>query len=134
MPVYEALCKECELLYEYVAKIADCMKTPRCSSCGEKTHKVIFHAPMGFVKGKFEPFKSQVDGSIITTQRDLTAHNARNNVCNLHDIYDERTIFTGDIAPKQIVPDKKEIAQDMLAAIHEVSNGYKPNIGAQDDD
>lgn len=133
MPTYNSQCPECGITYEYQRSIAEYQLTPACSSCGGATNKVILSAPMGFVTGKFEPFKSQVDGSIITCQHDLKAHNERNNVTNLHEGYDEATIIKGDFGNKKIVPDKKEIKADIAEAIHKVAAGYKPIIGAQDE-
>jgi hypothetical protein len=37
------------------------------------------------VRGDIEPFVSQVDGSIISTRRDLAEHNTRNSVTNTED-------------------------------------------------
>lgn len=128
MPLYESRCHECGILYSYRRSVAEYMNTPRCDSCGGPTHKVIMTAPVGYVQGKFEPFKSQVDGSIITCQEDLREHNKRNNVVNLHEGYSEEKILAGDMGQKKVVPDKKEIVEDMHRAIHEVSQGYKPKI------
>lgn len=134
MPLYESRCQECGLLYEYRKPVAEYLDTPKCSACGGKTDKIINTAPVGYVQGKFEPFKSQVDGSIITCQQDLKEHNKRNNVANLHDGWSEDKILAGDLGQKPVVPDKKEIVEDIQKAIHDVTNGYKPIIGAQDDD
>jgi putative FmdB family regulatory protein len=134
MPLYEARCHDCDLLLQYRKPVAEYLDTPVCPSCGGGTSKVIVSAPMGFVAGKFEPFKSQVDGSVITCQSDLAEHNKRNNVVNMHDGWSEDKILAGDLGQKKVVPDKKEIAEDLQRAIHDVTQGYKPEIKGADDE
>lgn len=134
MPLYESRCHECGILYQYRKPVAEYLDTPRCDSCGGPTHKVIVTAPVGYVQGKFEPFRSQVDGSIITTQEDLREHNKRNNVVNLHEGFSEEKILAGEMGQKQVVPDKKEIVEDMQRAIYDVSQGYKPKIAGAEDE
>lgn len=91
---------------------------------------------MGFVKGNDSAFRSPVDGSIINSQRALREHNARNNVVNLHDGYDEATIVAGAFGNKGVAnvkPDPKDIAKDIYEAYQRVDNGYKPVIGVDED-
>jgi len=133
MPLYEAYCPECRGVLEYRASMDDALNTPPCPACGGRTRKGIFTAPKGFVKGKFEPFRSVVDGSIITTQREMDEHNRRNNVVSLADGYDDATIKAGNFGRKPEVLDKKEIAADIAESIHMVQNGYKPTIGEADE-
>jgi len=130
MPIYQALCRDCEVTAEYLRPVAECMHTPECPLCGESMHKVILTAPKGFVKGKFEPFKSTVDGSVITCDRELRAHNARNNVVSMADGYSTEELLTAK--PKEEVLDKKELVKDITEATHKVAQGYKPIIEVQD--
>lgn len=132
MPVYQCVCRECEVSAEYLRPVSECMNTPECPTCGERMKKVILSAPMGFVTGKFEPFKSTVDGSLITNQRELQAHNSRNNVVSLADGYTTEELMT--IKPKEIEKsDPKSIAADIAEATQMVKSGYKPNIEVHDD-
>ena len=97
--------------------------------------KVILTAPRGFVKGKFEPFKSTVDGTIITSRAGLDEHNKRNNVVCIADGYDEATILSGAYgksAPEEL--DKDELREDLLESLHIVNQGYKPTTEVQEDD
>ena len=48
-----------------------------------RSHGVSF-----LVKGDFDAFKSPVDGSIISTQRDLDEHNRKHNVVNAQEFSD----------------------------------------------
>lgn len=133
MPVYEAYCPECRIVQEYRASIADALVTPACPWCEGAMRKVIFTPPAGFVKGKFEPFRSVVDGSLISSQRSMDEHNKRNNVVCLSDGYDDATIRSGNFGKKEHKLDKQELVADIQQAIHEVQNGYKPIIGEADD-
>jgi putative FmdB family regulatory protein len=127
MPVYEALCKSCDVQAEYLRPVAECMHTPNCPVCDTPMAKVIFSAPKGFVQGKFEPFKSTVDGSLITSQRELQKHNERNNVVSLADGYTTEELMT--MKPKQEEKtDVKDIVADIAEATHMVQNGYKPEV------
>ena len=132
MPVYEAVCRECGVSADYLRPVSECMNTPGCPTCGEKMKKVILSAPTGFVTGKFEPFKSTVDGSLITSQRELQQHNQRNNVVSLADGYTTEELMT--IKPKEIEKsDPKSIAADISEATQMVTAGYKPNIEVHND-
>jgi len=130
MPIYQALCRDCDVTAEYLRPVAECMDVPSCPNCFEPMHKVILTAPKGFVKGKFEPFKSTVDGSIITTQRELQQHNDRNNVVSMADGYSTEELLAAK--PKEEVLDKKELVKDIAEATHKVAQGYKPIIEVQD--
>lgn len=132
MPVYQCVCRECEVSAEYLRSVSECMNTPECPTCGEKMKKVILSAPMGFVTGKFEPFKSTVDGSLITSQRELQAHNSRNNVVSMADGHTTEELMAMK-PPAQDKSDVKSIAADIAEATHMVRNGYIPNVGMSDD-
>ena len=133
VPTYEAICRDCEVTADYSRSVENRMDTPVCVSCGEKMHKVIYSAPKGFVTGKFEPFKSHVDGSLITSQRELQEHNRRNNVVSMADGYDDETIKKGEF----MKPEEKDIGDlkaDIAEATAMVSQGYKPNTEVYDGD
>ena len=134
MPVYEAACTGCKVRYDYLAPVAKYKEVPACPVCGSVGEKVIMSAPTSFMKDRFQPFTSNVDGSLIRNRKDLEEHNKRNNVVQLAEGYD-----TKDIAdlPKRLQhkgPDKKEVAKDVAEATHAVANGYRPIVQVQDDD
>lgn len=134
MPTYMSECRHCGLLYGEHRKIKDYQNTPNCSSCGERTTTVILAAPPSFIKGKFDPFISPVDRSLVRSQRELNEHNKRNGVQNLHDGYSEKELAELATKPRATPKiDKKEVSADIIDAIREVEHGYKPTIGAQDD-
>jgi len=136
MPIYEALCDGCDSIVTYHRTVADRNETPVCPRCGGETHKAIFTAPKSYITGKFEAFKSVVDGSIIDSQRAMREHNKRNDVVCLADGYDEETILAGNLGkplPKSVAEIRKDIADDIQQSIHEVQNGYKPIIGESDE-
>lgn len=133
VPVYEAICRDCEVAAEYIRTVDQCMDTPVCVSCGEKMHKVILSAPKGFVKGKFEPFISTVDGTLISSQKDMDEHNRRNNVVNLADGYDNDTVIRGDYI-KQEEKDINDLKADIAEATAMVKQGYKPHTEVYTDD
>lgn len=75
MPVYEASCRICGKVQDYIRPVAQCMDTPEC--CGEKTQKVILSAPMGYVENI--EYTSPIDGRPITTKHARLDDLARNN-------------------------------------------------------
>jgi hypothetical protein len=105
------------------------MDTPEC--CGEKTLKVITRAPMGVVRGRFEPFKSPVDGSIISSIRDMAEHNKRNNVVSLADGYTDEVVRSGNFGEKPKA-DPKDLKQDVVESFKMVSSGYTPERRSED--
>lgn len=133
MPLYEAQCDKCGAVVDYHRRIADALETPECPRCGGQTRKVILSAPTSFVKGRFAPFKSVVDGSIIASERDMQEHNKRNNVVNVADGFSEDAVLAGNFGRKEEKLDKKELARDIGESIHMLENGYKPNIEVQDE-
>ena len=132
MPTYTARCSECETVIEYVTSISNCLDCPPCG-CGGATTKVILQAPRGFVLGKFEAFRSTVDGTVITNQRALREHNRRNDVVSLSDGYSEEKIQSGDFNKKKQVAALPDVRQDLQEAVHMVQNGYKPTIEVHDE-
>ena len=134
MPLYQAVCDRCVVYTEYRASVSDCMKTPGCPECGDRMVKRILTAPTGVVTGKFEPFKSSVDGTLIRCQKDLREHNLRNGVVNVQDGFPEEKVIAGDFNRVEAKLDPNERKQDIAEAIHKVTQGYRPVIGVQDDD
>jgi putative FmdB family regulatory protein len=133
MPIYQAECNACQAQFEYHSSIANCLDVPKCGLCQSSARKVILSAPLGFVHGKFEPFKSMIDGTTITTNRELKEHNVRNGVMNLNEIYTEREILEGKMHERKIESQAKEIVEDIRESVHALNNGYKPTIGTEDE-
>ena len=134
MPVYEARCRSCSKTTDYIRPVDKRKDTPPCPACGGTMEQAILTAPDSFVSGKFEAFKSVVDGSLIRSKRDLEEHNRRNNVVSVSDGFTDEQVKRGEMAKKPEVLSKKELQQDIAESIQMVKSGYKPEIGAQDDD
>lgn len=132
MPLYDSMCNDCGEVAEYMSSVEECTNPPPCGRCGGATSKVILSAPFWFSKGRFEAFRSSVDGSIIRGERDLKEHNLRNNVVNLADGYDDATITSGNFGRKIEPPCKKQIVEDIGESIRMINDGYKPDIGVYD--
>lgn len=130
---YDAICMSCVDTFEYYRPVAERNDVPACPKCSSSdVRKIILAAPQACVTGKFEPFKSSVDGTIISTNRDLAEHNRRNNVCLLGEGYSNDDILNGKLGQQeQKRPDKKEIAQDIYDAIKQCESGYKPVIQSE---
>lgn len=128
MPTYQAECKRCGHQFEYRAMVSRCMETPVCPSCDyAHTKKVILSAPLGFVTGKFDAFVSPVDGSVIRNQRELLAHNDRNQVVNIQDGYDEATVIAGNYCKPDTTDSGKDVVKESIReSIHDLEQGYKP--------
>jgi len=134
MAKYDAQCNECDVQFEFSSSIAQYKDVPPCPLCNGTARRIILAAPQGFVTGKFDPFKSPVDGSVIRTTNDLAEHNKRNGVVNIHDGYSEEKVLKGDFGAKKPESNTKEVTKDIHEAIHDVTHGYKPTIGVQEDD
>lgn len=133
MPVYEARCPGCGTTAEYLRSVAECLDTPDCPECAVRMDKVVLSAPLSYVTGRFEAFRSSVDGSIIRNQRDMLEHNKRNNVVNIADGYSDDAVRNGNFRkPKEAKLDKKELADDIGAAILKVRDGYRPEVQYDD--
>lgn len=131
--IYEAECLDCSHPFEYTSSAAECRNVPKCPQCWGEAKKVIRTAPSGLVTGKFDAFRSPVDGTLIKSKRDLENHNKRNGVFNLNDGWSEEKIKSGQIMEKPQQESKAEKAKDVIEAIHAVSNGYKPKVEVQDE-
>lgn len=130
---YDAICMSCVSTFEYYRPVAERNNVPPCPACaGVDVRKIILAAPQACVVGKFEPFKSSVDGTIISTNRELAEHNRRNGVCLLGEGYSNDDILNGKIGQQEVKgQSKKEIAQDIYDAIKKCESGYKPVIQSE---
>jgi putative FmdB family regulatory protein len=133
MPVYESECTQCGGTQDYLRSVAQCLDTPMCAVCGIRMEKRVFSAPLGYLKGNFAPFKSTVDGSIISTHRDMVEHNKRNNVLCLADGYSDERVKSGQIARKPDKLDVSDLQHDIAEATLMVNNGYRPEVHTDDD-
>ena len=67
MPIYESMCSKCKKLHEYVSKVSERNKTPRC--CNKATEKRIFSAPIShFDIQPWDSFVSPSTGKVITSK------------------------------------------------------------------
>ena len=124
MPTYEALCS-CGAEAEYIRPVSGALDTPDCAFCGSKMEKIIRTAPTGYVRGNFEAFKSVVDGTIISGQKDLDEHNKRNNVVSLADGYSDDVVKAGSFGRKKVA-ETREVKSDLVEAYKMTREGYKP--------
>lgn len=134
MALYDARCGACDNQFEFRSPIALREDVPPCPLCGAMAARIMLTAPGGFVKGKFDAFVSPVDFSVISTESDLSEHNKRNGVVNIQEGYSEEKVLRGDFGKKKEENNAKEVAGDIQEAIHDVTHGYKPTIGAEDDE
>jgi len=77
-----------------------------------------------------------VDGSIVSSRRELQEHNKRNNVVNTHDGYDEAAIKKWtqmDLFADKDKERKKDLKDDMQKAITKLEEGYVPRPASEDD-
>lgn len=134
MPVYDAFCSGCSTVEEYIRTVDNRLDTPPCGKCGGVTTLAIFKAPKGYVQGKFEPFRSTVDGTIIKNHNDMREHNKRNDVVCLADGYSDAQVKAATFRKPVEVPitTKEELAADIMAATIEVRDGYKPEVQYED--
>ena len=77
------------------------------------------------IHGIFEPFKSMVDGTLISTNRQLREHNKRNNVVNAGEFsqghFEEKAkeranFYEGKHSRKETLKRKQEIYETMMRA------------------
>jgi len=137
MPVYESQCPECEITAEYLRPVEERLDTPICPACDVRMGKRIFAAPRGFIRGKFEPFRSTVDGTIIANHRDMAEHNKRNGVECLADGYSNEQVLSGSFSkqkPMTPISTEKELVDDIMSAAIQVRDGYKPVKQVQEDE
>lgn len=88
--------------------------------------------PGGIVKGKFDAFKSHVDGSVITNRAELEKHNQRNNVVDVREWGNDSYC---DLSAKKTREEdylndsprhKKQRKEDIAKAIQKCEQGYTP--------
>jgi len=132
MPVYSARCGDCDTVRDYHSSVDARTNTPECPKCGGYMGMVILQAPLGFVRGKFEAFRSNVDGTIIANHRDMEEHNKRNGVVCLADGYSDEKVRSGDLGRKEETLDMGELRDDIGAALLQINDGYRPNFEVQD--
>jgi hypothetical protein len=126
--VYQGCCGR--LAYERKCSLEEYEHDPtfRCPNCETFLPQMLTAAHV-MVKD-MRPFRSPVDGSIITNQRELAEHNRRNNVVNLHDGYDEKAIMDFPNRDWHTTPVKErlqDLAGDMDKAVEKLQDGYKPS-------
>lgn len=133
---YEGCCSKSR--HERVCRLAEyeADSTFSCPDCGRPLARVLT-APRVLGNTKpFEAFKSNVDGSIISCDRELREHNKRNNVVNLHDGYDSKAVskFTErDWLAEQDKERKKDLNADMEQAVQKLNEGYTPQPASEGD-
>lgn len=80
------------------------------------------------IHGIFEPFKSMVDGTIISTNKQLREHNERNNVVNADEFgpefYERKAqeradFYQGKHSRQESLKRKQEIYENMIKAERE---------------
>lgn len=107
-----------------------------CIECGRLLTRIIT-APRFLNNTKpFEAFRSPVDGSVITCERELREHNKRNNVVNIHEGYDQKSIESFAKKDFQKPLDEERSASlraDMAEAIEKLDQGYKPQVANEGD-
>jgi len=127
--VYEAHCGR--LAWERHCSLAEYENDPthKCPVCGEYISQILT-APRFITGAKpFRPFRSTVDGTIISSEHALREHNKRNNVVNLHDGYDERAVqgfVHKDWEAERHKENEKEVKADMATAVEKLQDGYTP--------
>lgn len=126
--VYEACCGKSSL--ERVCSYATYLADPSffCPQCG-RTLKQVVTCPQLVVSKSFEAFRSTVDGTLISSHRDLAEHNKRNNVVNLHDGYDEKAVQDFTKRKWNETPEKERLSdlnKDMKEAVQKLEDGYTP--------
>lgn len=126
---YEGCCTK--KVHERCCRLADyeADRTFRCPDCGRPLERKLTAPSVLANTRPFEAFKSTVDGSIITCDRDLREHNKRNNVVNLHDGYDSKAVenFTKRDYQKPLDEERrKDLAKDMELAVEKLHQGYTP--------
>lgn len=126
---YEGCCTK--KVHERVCRLAQYEADPtfRCPDCGRLLVRKLTAPSVLANTRAFEAFKSTVDGSIITCQRELREHNKRNNVVNLHDGYDSKAVenFTKRDYQKPLDEERrKDLNKDMELAVQKLQEGYTP--------
>ena len=105
-----------------------------CPQCGNTNKLTPFvHVAQGFVRGKFEPFKSTVDGTIIDSHAKMQEHNKRNDVICVADGYSNEAVLSGNFTkPKEEKLCARDLANDIGESIMKLNNGYRPEVQYED--
>lgn len=107
---------------------------PECSACGARLVAAKVRKAKMERTSNFEPFVSPVDGSIITTKRELADHNSRNNVVNVHEGYSEDA-YKDMVNKNHFAEIDKERSIDLVKDIEEgvnmLNNGYVPTTAPE---
>lgn len=133
--IYGYRCEVCNHDWERVCSLAAYEKNPGflCPMCVMPTHQILY-AVRPLLSKPFEAFISTVDGSLISSRRDMQEHNKRNNVVNLHDGYDEAGVQKMTQKNYQEPLDKergKDLHKDVEKAIAQCADGYKPVVASE---
>ena len=120
-------CIFCQKVSDVEDSETDC---PQCGNTNKLTPFVT--APKGFMRGKFEPFKSTVDGTIIDGHRALQEHNKRNGVVSMAAGYNTEQLQKADFKKPTTKLDRQQLANDLGESILKVQNGYKPEVHYDD--
>jgi predicted nucleic acid-binding Zn ribbon protein len=134
--IYGYVCDECGRSCERHCSLAVYEADPHvfCPDC-EVHMRQILYSVRGIVKHGFDTFRSPVDGTLISSARDLAEHNKRNNVVNIHDGYDEKAVSDMIKKDYQAPLDgerKKDLRQDLEKSIAQCVDGYKPTVARED--
>lgn len=117
-------CIFCQQISEVADDAIDC---PQCGNENKLTPWLS--APKAFMRGKFEPFRSTVDGTIIDSHRAMQEHNKRNDVVCVADGYTNEQVLSGNYnKPKEEKINKQDLANDIGESIMKLNNGYVPEV------
>ncbi|QQM14871.1 hypothetical protein [Stenotrophomonas phage BUCT555] len=126
MIVYEKCCER----RTYVRRVrTDSGMYAECPECGQRLRVKIVQQAKLTRTPSFEAFKSPVDGSIITSRRELAEHNRRNDVVNVHDGYDEAGVMgmiNKDFQKPLDEERRKDLDKDIATGIQMLNEGYIP--------
>lgn len=118
-------CIYCQKVSDVSEDAIDC---PQCGNTNKLTPWIT--APSSFMRGKFEPFRSTVDGTIIDSHRSMQEHNKRNDVVCVADGYTNEQVLSGNYnkPPKEEKVNKQDLANDIGESIMKLNNGYRPEV------
>ncbi len=119
-------CIFCQSISEVSEEDIDC---PKCGNVNKLTP--FLSMPSSFMRGSFEPFRSTVDGSIISSSRSMEEHNKRNGVVCMADGYSNESILSGLPQKQAVKMDKNELMHDIAEAAIHVRDGYRPEVQSE---
>lgn len=109
---------------------------PVCGTCGARLEARRVTMARNTRVSRFEPFVSPVDGSVITSRRELADHNARNNVVNVHEGYTEeqyKNKVNEDLYGAVNKEIQKDVDNDIKQSINMLNNGHVPEVAPEGD-